>query len=210
MPSYTTKAKVENYLALTIDNPLNEQIDEWIKAVSNWINNYTGRTFEAAGEATVMKYDGNGEIRLPIDDCTEITKLVIDEQEISSDDYYLYPANEPVKTSIELKQGIPRNSRFTEQAIFVFEKGQQNVEVTAKFGWNETPPDIALAATKLMGGIVKEAVGDHDVKELTSEALGDYRASYAGIADIAHALKVQELLAPYLKNKGARTGAILI
>lgn len=202
---YTSKSQVEDYLAVTIDSSLSTSLEGWIQAVQNFIYRYTGRRFDKAENPTTRKYDGNGRIRMEIDDCTEVSKLTIYGIEVTAEGYFLYPGNEPVKNAIELNQYISamRNSRSGN--FLTFDAGQQNVEVTGKFGWDEVPADIALAATKLVGGIIKEAVGDKDIKEVTREMLGDYQADYAAVSDIAHALKVTDLLDPYKRIGKVRT-----
>lgn len=208
---YTTLAKVQDYLAITIDESLAEAVTSFIKAASSYICNLTGRDFtpsDPEDEDTTKVYDGNGTEKLEIDDCLEVTTLTVDGSEISAGDYFLYPANETPKTQIQLKNGLSRNSRqVLSQSFYTFTEDQQNVEVTGRFGYGEEiPADIELAATKLVGGILKEAVGDKDVKEITREALGDYSADYAKVKDVAHALSVDQLLAPYVREgKSAKT-----
>lgn len=213
MPSYTTKAKVEDYLAITINVALDTSVTAWIEAVSDYIDKLTGRTFTPPTDFETRKFNGNGSHRLTVDDILEMQTLVVDGAEISAGDYFLYPANKTPKTTIELKTGLARNSRqVVTQSFYQFTDGQQNVEVTAKFGYaTATPAAIELAATKLVGGIIKESVGDKDIKELTSEALGDYQASYAKVKDIAHALGIEDLLKPFMKDDGRpRVGVITL
>ena len=38
---YTTKAKVEAYLMINISDSFDTQINNWISAAENYINNYT-------------------------------------------------------------------------------------------------------------------------------------------------------------------------
>jgi hypothetical protein len=204
---YTDKATVENYLAVAIPDALSASVEQWAEAARTFIYNYTGRYFDAADEdeEDTYKYDGNGRTRLEIDDCISVSRLTIYGIEVTADGYFLYPANDSPKTSIELNQYLSAISNSRSGNVFTFTPGQQNVEVTGVFGWPETPADIVLAATKLVGGIIKEAVGDRDIKEVTRETLGDYQADYAKISDIAHALKVTDLLDPYCKIKSVRT-----
>jgi hypothetical protein len=213
MPSFTTKEKVEDYLAITIDAALNASVTAWIEAISDYIEKFTGRYFTPPTAFETRKFDGNGKERQTVDDFIEIQKLVVDGVEISSADYFTYPANKIPKTTVELKTGLARNSRqVVSQSFYQFTDYQQNVEITAKFGYADTVPAvIELAATKLVGGIIKEAVGDKDIKEVTSETLGDYQATYANIKDIAHALKIEDLLKPFIKDDGrAKTGVITV
>jgi|GEM_PF-1930774 len=211
MPQFTTKAKVEDYLAITINAALDASVTAWIEAVSDYIEKFTGRFFTPPTNFETRTFDGNGNERLTVDDFIEIQKLVVDGVEISANDYFTYPANRLPKTAIELKTGLARNSRqVITQSFYQFTDGQQNVEVTAKFGYGAAVPAvIELAATKLVGGIIKESVGDKDIKELTSETLGDYQASYVKVQDIAHALGIEDLLKPFIKDDGRPSVGII-
>jgi len=213
MAQYTTREKVMNYLALDNDAVLNASIDEWCIAVSNYIDNVTGRSFdEVADETEEMVFDGSGIEAMIVNDFTEIDEITVDGDVLTSSDYFLYPANDATKNTIELKNDLPRNSRLISQSHFIFPKGQQNIVIKAKWGWDATPEEIILVATKLVGGIIKEAIGDRDVKELTSESLEDYSANYVKISEIAHALKVDDILLSYMivNPKVARAGLFSI
>jgi hypothetical protein len=211
---YTSKSAVEDYLALTISPSLADAIASWIEAASNYIYQVTGRDFtppETDADDTTKVYDGNGTEKLNIEDVLSVSKLTVDGVEISPSSYFLYPANRTPKTQIQLATGLARNSRqVLNQTFYTFTDSQQNVTVTGKHGYaEEIPANIQLAATKLVGGIIKESVGDKDVKELTSETFSDYSANYAKLSEIAHALNVDQLLAPYMREgKAAKTAII--
>lgn len=202
MSAYTTKSKIEDYLALTIDDSLNDSITSWITAVSDWIDLYCNRSFEPKTTAEVKKYDGNDTEWLDIDDAIEITKVEIDGTEVPSDGYTTYPANKLPITRLRLNQTTAPNSRmqvynnnYTWQSYY-----PQGISVTGKFCYSATvPPMIELAATKMVGAIIKEAVGDGDVKEVTQESIGRYSVGYARIGEIANQMGVKEELAPYIK-----------
>ena len=55
---------------------------------------------------------------------------------------------------------------------------------------------------KLVGGVLKENIGDGDVREITSETLGDYKADYQTVDKVAHALNVNDILAPFVMKDG--------
>lgn len=211
--AYASKTEVQNYLGVSISDTLSTYISTLISAVTDYIERYCGggviekREFEASNDDRTFYYDGNDATKLEIDDLRDITSLTVNFNTGSEtaltedDDYYLYPLNEDVKTRIELVQPFTRlnlNSRLQSSSPYVFDEGQKGVKVVGKFGYSTTPPDaIKLACLKLVGAIIKENIGDTDLKEITSESLGDYTANYVKIKDIAERLKVNDVLNPY-------------
>lgn len=170
MKGYTTKAAIENYTLQSIDASFADQIDSWIEAMENFIDQQTGRNFIADTEAVEKIYDGNGKIELIIDDFISLTSLEIGEDDddtrelIDADDYRIYPANETPKRKIQLKDGY-------------FTTGNQNIIITAKFGYSAAcPADITLAATIFMAGIVNYA--NNAKGKVASESIGRYSVSY--------------------------------
>lgn len=164
MKGYTEKEDVEKYLLLEIDASFDVQIAEWIEAMEAYIDQETGRNFIADSAASERLYDGDGEDDMFIDDCVSITKVEVDDDEIDTDDYYLYPANSLPITKIVLDSAV-------------FAKGRQNVAITAKWGYSAAvPADIKLACTVLVSGIVNEgAKSDGEVKTVS---MGRYSVTY--------------------------------
>jgi len=199
MSSYTDKTTVEKYLDVTLDANQTSFVVNAIAGVEDFINKYCGRKFDVAGTTATKKlYDGNGLESIVVDDFTEITSLSIDEIDVDTDDLFLYPANEDTKFLIELKNTLPRSSRNLGGQYFIFDVGQQNVEVEAKFGWKAIPEGIKLVATRLAGALLKEASGGTS-KETTSESFLDYKVTYQSIKEIANAIGVVEILDQYIK-----------
>ena len=120
------------------------------------------------------------------------------------EDFLLYPLNELPTEWIELIQPETRlnsNSRVAATSTYIFDKGQANVTVIGKFGYSATPPDdIKLAAMKLVGGVIKENVGDIDVKEISAENLGEYGVNYVKIKEMADRLGVNDILNNYVRK----------
>lgn len=199
MSSYTDKSTVEKYLDVTLDANQTSFVVNAIAGVEDFINNYCKRKFDVAGSTATKKlYDGNGLESLVIDDFTEITSLSIDDIDVEVADLFLYPANEDTKYILELKNTLPRSSRNLGGQYFVFEEGQQNVEVEAKFGFKATPDAIKLVATRLAGALLKEASGGTS-KETTSESFLDYKVTYQSIKEIANSIGVVAILDMYIK-----------
>ena len=164
---YTTIPQIQNYLLHTIKDYFKPQVEEWIAIMERFVEQETSRVFIADTIASEKKYDGDGKIQLFLDECVEISKLTIDDTEISSDDYLLYPTNELPKTRIKLK----------DDAGLIFNEGEQNVKVEGKWGYSvECPPDISFATMILVVGIINFS-GEME-GEIKSEKIGDYSVAY--------------------------------
>jgi len=176
---YTDQTAIENYLLIDIDTSFDTQVTEWIEQITKYIELYTGRVFIADTEATtkiyqivlnetddIGKYTGSV-VDLQIDDAVDVTALVIDDDTIDTDDYLLYPANAECKTRIKL----------TDASGLVFTKGEQNIDVTAKWGYSVScPSDIAFACLVLTAGVVSSSMSSEgDVK---SVAMGAYNLTF--------------------------------
>lgn len=192
---YTTEAQIENFMLVNIASSFSTQITEWITAVKKWIDTYCDRTFEQES-ATYKLYDGDGSNEILIDDLLTLTKIEILDEDgnvdytiDSSDEYYLYPANDTPKTSIRL-------NKFN-APITIFLEGRQNVKITGTFGYASTvPEDIRLVATKLVAQIIKES-GTDITADIKAERLGEYSVDYAKIDAMADMLGVRIILDHY-------------
>jgi len=71
--AYTSETEIENYLLTTIDSSFSTQVSTWISAVQKWIDNYTGRTFEAA--TLTKKFDGNNDDDLIVSDLLSVDTI---------------------------------------------------------------------------------------------------------------------------------------
>ena len=190
---YTNKSKIEKFLMIDIDDNLNTQIAEWIASVTKYIENYTGRVFEATVDSTKY-YDGNRQKELMIDDTYEITSIqILDDsgdvdktlEEGLGNDYVAYPANTTQKNSIKL---------LVTGCYLIFPRGNQNIKITAKFGMASTvPSDIELIATKLVATIVQKGLKGGEIK---SEKLGDYSVTF--IEEQAEEMGVKSILDTYI------------
>ena len=214
--SYIDEAQIEKYLGLNIDSGLESFIATLISGVETYIEKYCGgqhfvkRWFEDSDSEKTFRYDGNDDTKIAIDDLRELTSLTVDDVALTEDeDFHLYPLNASALGMpyewIELIQPETRllnvNSRLSSSPPYIFDKGQKTIVVVGKFGFSTTvPDDIKLAALKLVGGIIKENVGDSDLREVTQESLGDYSASYAKIKDVANRLGVNNILDGYVKD----------
>lgn len=167
----TDISKIEGYSLITIDPEFYPQVDEFISAVTAYIERYTGRTFTTDETATTRTFDGNGSSELFIDDASEITQVKIGNTILQSSDFYLYPSNRLPKTRIFLPYKI-------------FYSGSQNITVTAKWGYGAIPDDLSLAATVMVAGIINSA--DTNDNEILSETIGRYSVTYRAGTNQSH------------------------
>ena len=215
--SYTNTATIKKYLGVNFTSSLDSYVDGVIDSIVEYIERYCGddrfgkRIFEApdSDDDVTYLFNGNGAERLYIGDLRSITTLSVDDVELTiNEDFFAYPLNitegeEPYQY-LELAQPATRlnsNSRQSTLAPYIFEKAQANVEVVGKFRYSDTvPSDVSLAATKLVGAVLKENISDNDVKEIKAEQLGDFKVTFQEIGKIAHSLKITDLLDPYKRN----------
>ena len=218
--AYTTNDKVKKFHGINWSAGLDTFVESLIAAATKYINGYCGderfgdRVFEAPDPDTAVTrhFNGNGQHKIYIGDLRELVSLTVDGVELTVDeDFYLYPLNAAVEGRpyewIELIQPSTRlnqNSRLQNASPYVFDEGQRTVAVEGKWGYSETvPDDIEVATIKLVGGMIKENIGDADLKEVTSKTLGEYSVSFAKVKDVAHLLGVDAMLTLY-KRKSAR------
>ena len=158
---YTDIESIENYLLTNVDVTFESQIDEWIEQMSQYIEQETGRVFIADAVASEKVYDGDGEKFIIIDDCIDIDKVEVDDVEV---EFLMYPSNKLPITMVKLDSGV-------------FTKGNQNITITAKWGYSvESPLDIKFICTVLVSGIINQS-NSHE-GEIGSISMGRYSVSY--------------------------------
>jgi hypothetical protein len=192
--AYTDKGQIQKYLAVDIDNSFDTQIDNWIQAVTDWIEQWVGFSFET-GERADRYFDGDGSRCQLVDRFYGSMTVEILNTDGSTDqsltegqsnDYIAYPLNESYKNEIRLMDA---------STIGHFPQRSRSLKVNAKFGHSGTVPQaIQLVATKLVGEIVKEGLKGG---KLSSVQLGDYQASFMTIDEFAEAMGVYQTLDMY-------------
>jgi len=220
--SYITQQQVKNYLGITWDAGLDTFIDTLIASATRFVEEFCGddrfgrRVFEAPSPDTaVTKYfNGNGEQRLYIGDFRSLTSVTVDGVAlVENTDYFAYPLNAAAEgkpyTAIELVQPETNfsnaNPRSGNSIPYIFEELQRSVVILGKWGFSATAPaDITMAMMKLVGGVIKENIGDSDLREVTVETLGEYSTSFAKIKDIAHAVDIAAILSPYKRKHNGK------
>jgi len=185
----TTIDQVKNYALIDIDSGYEPTVQLFIDAVTAYIERFTGRTFaeiDEEAEATEIVYDGTNGDEIFIDDAIEVTGVKVGDDVLSDTDFVVYPANRLPKTRIILPYRI-------------FTTGNQNVTVTAKWGYGSIPADISFAATVMVAGIINgQNAQDIDNKEIQSETIGRYSVTYkSGSTQATDYLNAKETLRMY-------------
>jgi hypothetical protein len=167
IPRYTTAEQIENYLLITIDEAFKTQVNEWILAMEEYIDKYTGRSFVSDESASDRYFDGNCSKVLYIDECVEITEIEVDGQILASSDYVTMPYNKKPIRSIKFKDSV----------FQLWTKGEKNVRISAKWGYSENvPAPIKFVATVLASGVVNYSKNTSG--KVQSEKVGDYQITY--------------------------------
>lgn len=222
--SYVTKDEVKKYLGVNFTNTMDAFVDTVIAGCQSYIERFCGddrfgkRVFEAPDpdDVVVRLFDGNGDKRLYVGDLFVLDSLTVDGVLYTADnDFYAYPLNndEEAYQYIELTQPETRlnsNSRVGGMEDYIFGLGQATIEVGGNWYFTETPPaDITIAMMKLVGAIIKENIGDGDVKEKKAETLGDYQVTYQDVNKVAHALGVKDILLQYKRKSPSGSAGII-
>lgn len=182
---YTDIESIQNYLLIDIDAEFHDQINEWIMGVEEYIDHETNRDFTAADEEDVSEdrtFDGDRTNTLDIDPAILVDEVRFSEDgdPIDTDQYVLYPIRGGTVKKIKLK-----NLRFP--------LGDQNIYVKAKWGYEEVPMDIKLAATVLVSGIINNAWDS--AGEVASMSIGRYSVTYKTKAQVDDFNKIDDILA---------------
>jgi len=223
--AYITKDEVKKYMGVNFTSGMDSFVDMVIAGCQKYIEKVCGsprfgdRVFEAPDPDTssTRRFNGSGDTKLYVGDLFEVDSVTIDNYEyVIDEDVFAYPLNNVDEAYhwLEIAQPETRlnaNSRVGNSDPYIFEAAQANVEIEGKWYFSETAPaNIKLAHLKLVGGVLKENVADADVKEKKSETLGDYRVDFQDLDKLAHTLKVDDLLSPFMmsKDKTGMSGGI--
>lgn len=169
--AYTDKTAVENYLLITIDDSFNDQIQEWIIAMSRYLDGVCNRVLYKASPETYL-YDGDNTDILLIRDCCNITSITLNGDE-QMPNVAQYPDNKVYTSRIKLK---PVASSYPYHNYWRY--GIQNIAVTGVQAMSdELLPDVKLACTILVASIVNYQIRKDIVG--TTEKIGNYQITYA-------------------------------
>ena len=190
---YTTIAKVQALLGTTIPAGRHADVEDFIEAVTAYIDKYTGRTFTSVQEDRY--FDAYGSQSLLVDSFT------------GEADVSLLDSNGDVVTNFEASEfrEAPYNTRVKDQLVILggwnwsnygarFGRGRYRVKVNAKWGAGGVPADISMAATKMVADLYLNGGEDGSIQ---SESLGDYSVTYSMTENSAAHLGVTSVLDMY-------------
>ena len=224
---YVTATEIKQYGGINWDSSLDTFISTLIGAAGSYVEEFCGdktfgkRFFKAPDtDADITKrFNGSGEQKQYIGDLRSLTSVTADGIALTLDtDVYLYPLNAQADASdlkpyewLELVQPetsfANSNPRRGNAIPYVFEPLQRSVVVTGKWGFSATAPeDIKVAVMKIVLSFIKENIGDNDLREVTSETLGEYSISFSKIRDIADRLGVNHILMAYKRKSRKQFG----
>jgi len=194
-------------MGIEIENSFTSQVTVWIQWMTEYVEAQTGRVFEADAANSEKVYEVDlqrsvsvggyyvSPIELVVDEfvntSTSTIKLTIDDDELDSDEFLLYPAtvNELPKTRLVLKKDTG----------LVFTEGEQNIKVEAKWGYSVAAPgDIKFATIVLVAGMVNNSWSSEG--EMSSVTLGRYTMSFKTEKQLGDFERVKEILEIYTKQ----------
>lgn len=178
---YTNINTITNYVLREIDNDFEVQIEDWIEAMSRFIDNETGREIYRA-DTKVRKYDGNGKYQIMVDDFVGNPIVTVNGEVVTTTSS---PANTDSKFLLSSEKGFPR--------------GLQNVEVEAQFSYtSEVPRDIEFACTVLVAGIIEGQIEDNE-DVIESETIGNYQVKLRSKKHVSDYAQAMQILKSYRK-----------
>ena len=189
--NYTSKDRVEALMLISIETSWQDYFNVFLEYVENYIDTYTGRNFVADTVASAKVFDGNGERELIIGDFVELDSITITDSSgtetvLTSSQYYLYPANTTPKNRIQID----------DNTYLHFYSGQQNISISAKWGYSvAVPKEIEFATTIILSGIINFSY-EHN-SEVTSESVGEYNVTYNKKEDWVKYQRAIEILDKY-------------
>lgn len=176
---YTDKAAVQNYLLTNIAAPFDDQLTEYIQAMSQFADTEAGYPIYR-NEETTRYYDGVRASELPISSVHTISQVTMDDIAIApSTEYVASPYNNEVKRRIILRTGT-------------FTPGVANIAVTgihSRVSGDAVPAMLKHAVTVLVAGIINQV--NTQSAGVQSEKVGEYQVTYRNEkerADFAQAL----------------------
>lgn len=149
MADYCTVYELKNAVGIT-DSVDDLKLGAAITAASGWIEAYCGRQFVQAAGTSTRDYIPTGRLEpLPIDDCTSIVTVTIDDDLDGTFATVLQTVDWQAEPVNDYTSGIrrPYNTlRPFEDGYWPMQIGRATVRVQATFGWPDTPVQVRQAA----------------------------------------------------------------
>lgn len=177
--NYTTKADIQAYLLKTINGSYDSAINQYIAAMSEYIDSFVGYPLYRDTE-TEHLYDGNGTSTLPIDRVHGTITVTVDDTAVTP---LASPYNKDVKSSLFLRDNV-------------FTKGYANVSVTGKHSLCASlPAQVTWACTVLVALILQQV--DEQREGVKSEKIGDYTVTFKDDVQRGDFDRAKEILRSY-------------
>lgn len=177
---YTDITAVENLLLVDIDPSFHTQVEGWIEAMSRYCDRISNRIL-FRDEAETYTYDGNNQKILLIDDCCEISSVLVHGNEVL-DEIHQYPQNKNYASRLYYEN--------------IFPQGKGNVSVTGiQAMHSELPEDIKYACTVLVAGICRNQLLEQ--KGGKTEKIGNYSVTYNTPEEEAATITAKNTLSSY-------------
>ena len=191
---YTTEAKIAAYLGgITI---VTGAAASFILATQSLIEKFTGRSFKADSAASARLFNGNDRQALPIDECVEITKVEVGNNQWGDDFTEVVNAEGEIPGYYKLPNNYAAENlpiKIIGLRSMIWIGGNANHRITAKWGFSTAvPDDLSWAATVLASGMYYFNRGAK-TGAVKSEKTLNYSVSYAedsGFNDYKQALEI--------------------
>lgn len=174
--AYADKTSVEGVLGRTLTTAEAAALPALIQAIEEYINSQTGRSFDVAEGVETRYYDVERSMILDVDpfimdDDHPLTVAYVDADEevvstVDSSDYEARPRNKSEKAYLQ-RRSTPWGTGCVSQVT--------NIAITAYFGGDGVPADIAYAAAWLAA----QAIGSTESLSLKSESIEGYSRTFA-------------------------------
>jgi hypothetical protein len=174
-----------------------------LEAASRTVEQFTRRQFNDAGSATERLFRAIDPWRLPVDDFSTTTGLVVSVNGTAwaADDYDPRPWNGVV----DGRTGWPYFDLFAVDRTWPFKGRRATISVTAQWGWAAVPAAIKQTTLNVAAALVNTGAGSGGGGQVRSESIDGYSVSYATddgqSATAVVALSTFSLADPYRRKK---------
>lgn len=161
----------------------NDEITTALQTAEEWITKQTDREFVPVEETRYFR--GQGTPVLMVHELLEITSIQAAGTAVEADEYHLEPLNRLPKTDLRLTVGV--------WPACVNNEG--NIEIAARWGYCENPPQRVVRAACLMATVVGQTGGyvpDPTQAQLTT--IRAFNLSYSTEAGTSRAVTVADIM----------------
>lgn len=192
--AYATVAQVTEYLDITGTGD-DDVIDAQILRAGAWIDNHTGRTFEAASDTTrsfAVGKDTDGRTLYFDEDLISITTVTTNADAatgttVSSTEYVTMPRNRTPYYAIRILSSVDKDWTYTTDP-------ENGITVAGRWAYSATPPEIVVqACIRLAAYLYRQ----RDAQVFETTAIPD-----AGVITVPSGMpvEVKNMLQPLVRN----------